>query len=131
VVDPWSATLAAHDTIKTSPFAVAFLAPIDEVIDIDAAREAAGRVRVPSEVFLVLSICLVVSAGILGYVRAPTRGRWMAGVLSVLVTTAFMLILDIDRPRDGGITEGQGPMLQLRDTLSKQPPGPFDRWRQP
>jgi len=40
---------------------------------------------------------------------------------------AFMLI---DRPRDGGITEGQEPMLQLRDTLGKEPPGTFDRWRQ-
>jgi hypothetical protein len=131
LVDLWSAALAANDTIKTSPFTVAFLAPINEVIDLDVARKAARRVRVPSEVFLVLWIYLVVTAGILGYVRARTRGRWMAGVLSVLVTMAFMLILDIDRPRDGGITEGQGPMLQLRDTLSKQPPGTFDRWRQP
>lgn len=131
LTDLWSATLAANDTIQNSPFTVAFLSPINEVIDLDASRKAARRVRVPSEVFLVLWIYIAVTAGILGYARTRARGRRMAGVLSVLVTMAFMLILDIDRPRDGGITEGQGPMLQLRDTLSKQPPGTFDRWRQP
>jgi hypothetical protein len=131
LTDLWSAALAANDTIQNSPFTVAFLSPVNEVIDLDASRKAARRVRVPSEVFLVLWIYIAVTAGILGYARTQARGRRMAGVLSVLVTMAFMLILDIDRPRDGGITEGQGPMLQLRDTLSKQPPGTFDRWRQP
>jgi hypothetical protein len=131
LIDLWSAALAANDTIQNSPFTVAFLSPVNEVIDLGASSKAARRVRVPSEVFLVLWIYIAVTAGILGYARTQARGRRVAGVLSVLVTMAFMLILDIDRPRDGGITEGQGPMLQLRDTLSKQPPGTFDRWRQP
>lgn len=131
LTDLWSAALAATDTIQGSPFVVSFLSPVNEVIDLDASRKAARRVRVPSEVFLVLWMYIAVTAGILGYARTRARGRRMAGVLSVLVTMAFMLILDIDRPQDGGITEGQGPMLQLRDTLSKQPPGTFDLWRQP
>ena len=130
LTDLWSAALAAHDTIRTSPFSVSFLSPVNEVIDLDASRKAARRVRVPSEVFLVLWSYMIVTAGILGYARSKSRGRMMAGVLSVLVAMAFMLILDIDQPREGGIREGQGPMLELRETLNKNPPGTYDRWRQ-
>jgi hypothetical protein len=49
-------------------------------------------------------------------------------MLSVLVA---MLIPTSTGPRDRGITEGAGSILQLRDTLGKQPPGTFDRWCQP
>lgn len=127
LTDIWSATLAANDTIQTSPFTVAFLAPVNEVIDLDASRKAARRVRVPFEVFVVLWVYIAVTAGVLGYACARRR---MAGVLSVLVTLAFVLILDIDRPKGGGISEDQGPMIGLRDALSKEPPGTFDRWRE-
>jgi hypothetical protein len=131
LTDLWSAALAANDTLQSSPFSVSFLAPVNEVIDLDASRKAARRVRVPTEVFLVLWLYMGVTAATLGYARGGKRERRMAGVLYVLVTMAFMLTLDIDRPRRGGITEGQWPMLELNEMLRKQPPGSFDRWRQP
>jgi len=64
-----TAALSANDTIVTSPFSVAFLSPVNEVIDLDASCKAARRVPVPSEVFLVLWIYIAVTAGILGYPR--------------------------------------------------------------
>lgn len=131
LTDLWSAALAANDTLQASSFSVSFLAPVNEVIDLDASRKAARRVRVPTEVFFVLWLYMGVTAATLGYARARSRGRRMAGVLSVLVTMAFMLILDIDRPVRGGITEGQQSMIELREMLRRQPPGSFDRWRQP
>jgi hypothetical protein len=66
-------------------------------------------VRVRSEVFLVLWIYIAATACILSYAHTNTPDRLMAGVLAGLITMAFMLILDIDRPASGGITEGQQP----------------------
>ncbi|WHO40347.1 DUF4239 domain-containing protein [Sphingobium sp. AP49] len=129
LTDLWSATLAANDAVRTTPFSVSLLSTVNEVIDMDASRKAARTVRVPTEVFLVLWVYVAVTAGIMGYARSQTQGRVLAGLLFVLLTMSYMLILDIDRPGMGGIQEGQGPMLQLRESLRQQPPGTFDTWR--
>lgn len=131
LTDLWSATLAAHDTVRTLPFSTSLLSTVNEVIDLDASRKAARRVRVPAEVFIVLWGYILVSAGILGYARSGSQSQISGAILFLLITTSYMLILDIDRPRSGGIVEAQGPMLDLRESLKNQPPGTFDRWRAP
>jgi hypothetical protein len=129
LTDLWSATLAANDTLTASPFSVSLLSTVNEVIDMDASRKAARRVRVPAEVLIVLWTYIVVTAGVLGYARAGWQSRVLGAMLFVLITLSYTLILDLDRPGSGGITEGQRPMTELRDSLRQQPPGTFDRWR--
>lgn len=129
LTDLWSATLAANDSLGNSPFSVSVFSTVNEVIDMDASRKAARKVRVPAEVFLVLGLYIVVAAGLIGYARSKTQGRVLAALLFGLFTMSYMLILDIDRPGVGGITESQGPMEELRATLQQQPPGTFDTWR--
>ncbi|WP_225212174.1 hypothetical protein [Brevundimonas guildfordensis] len=80
---------------------------------------------------MVLVIYVVVTAGMLGYVRVTSQGLAAAGFLFALVTMSLMLILDIDRPAGGAIRESQAPMVALSETLRTQPPGTFDRWRKP
>lgn len=127
----WAATLAAYDSVQSKPFAVSLLSTVNEVIDMDSSRKAGRRVRIPGEVLLVLAIYLVITAGILGSAQAKKGGRPLTGMLLVLLTMSYMLIIDIDRPNGGGITEGQGPMIDLQQTLKHQAPGTFDRWRSP
>jgi hypothetical protein len=127
----WSATLAANDRVSSLPLSMALLSTVNETIDLDASRKAARRVRVPDGVFVILTIYILLTAGILGYARSGSKAGPLRIILFVLLAMSYMLILDIDRPAMGGITEGQLPMLDLRDTLRKQPPGTFDRWRQP
>ncbi|RJF96413.1 hypothetical protein [Sphingomonas cavernae] len=129
LTDLWSATAAAFDSVSNKHFSSSLLDTVNEVIDLDASRKAARQVRVPAEVFVVLVIYVVVTAGVLGYVLIGSRGIVVAGFLFILMVMSLLLIMDIDRPALGGITEAQGPMIELRDALRKQPPGTFDRWR--
>jgi hypothetical protein len=131
MTDLWSATAAAFDSIRNVDFSSSLLETVNEVIDLDASRKAGRQVRIPAEVFFVLIMYVVVTAGVLGFVMHVGRGAIAAGILFVLLTLSLMLIIDIDRPNAGGISEQQGPMIDLRDTLKRQPPGTFDRWRQP
>jgi hypothetical protein len=129
LVDLWSATAAAFDGLKATAFSNSLPQVVSQVIDLDAARKAARNARVPTVVFVVLLIYVVVTAGMLGYMRVASRGVVAVGFLFALKVMSLMLILDIDRPAGGGIRESQGPMITLRETLRTQPPGTFDRWR--
>jgi hypothetical protein len=127
----WAATMAGHDSIKEIPFASNFISAINTLIDEDGARRAARAAHVPTEVFAVLLIYLVGTAAVLGYVLRSRRGMFAAAFLLVLLTLSQLLILDIDRPTTGSIREAQKPMTDLRESLKRQPPAVFDRWRDP
>ncbi|MCK9540917.1 MAG: hypothetical protein M0R03_02675 [Novosphingobium sp.] len=129
LVELWSATAAAFDGVKATPFAAAVPQVVSEVIDLDTKRKAARHARVPNVVFVMLMIYVIVTAGMLGYVRAVSHRVVAVGFLFVLKVMSLMLILDIDRPDGGGIRESQEPLVTLRDTLRQQPPDSFDRWR--
>lgn len=128
LTDLWAATASAFVTIKGIDFSSTFVDGVNNVIDLDAARKTARMARVPSEVFFVLFVYLVVTAGVLGYVFVGNRGRGAAIFMLVLLTLSLLLILDIDRPNKGGIRESQTAMEQLRATFKSQPPIVFDRY---
>ncbi len=129
LTDIWAATSAAFEGIKGLPFSGAYLDSVNKLIDLDASRKAARAARVPPEVFAVLILYMVVTAGVLGYVLKGLRGRLSGAFLLVLLTLSLVLIVDIDRPVLGGISESQLPMEQLRKSLASQPPGVFDKFK--
>jgi hypothetical protein len=131
VTDLWTATVAAFPLIKDLDFSSTFVQSMNDLIDLDAARKAARNASVPTEVFAVLFCYLAVTAAVLGYVMRGLRGRLSAAFLLCLLTISLMLIVDIDRPLGGGVTEGQGPMERLKKSLAAQPPAVFDRWTTP
>ena len=130
LTDIWSATSAAFDSIKGMAFANAYLESVNAVIDLDESRKTERQQRVPTEVFGVLFIYLITTAGVLGYVLTGQRGRLAAAFLLALLTLSLVLILDINRPTTGGITESQQPMEDLLKSLAT-PPTVYDRWRTP
>jgi hypothetical protein len=131
ITDIWAGASASYDNIKELPFSNTYLTSINAVIDLDASRKTARLARVPAEVFAILFIYMVTTAGVLGYVLRGARGRLAAGFLLVLLSLSLMLILDIDRPKGGAITESQQPMEDLRRSLAAWPPTAFDKWRAP
>lgn len=128
LTDLWAATASAFVTIKGLDFSSTFVDSVNSVIDMDAARKTARTARVPAEVFFVLFVYLIVTAGVLGYVFVGNRGRGAAAFMLVLLTLSLLLILDIDRPNKGGVREAQTPMEQLRASFKAQPPAVFDRY---
>ena len=129
ITELWAATSAAFETIKSYDFSTSYLETMNNLIDLDAARKAARQVHVPTEVFVVLLVYLIMTAGVLGYVMVGTRGKWTSVFLLGLLTMSLLLIVDIDRPTRGGVREGQGPMEALQKTLKSQPATVYDRWR--
>jgi hypothetical protein len=131
LTDIWAATAAGFDSIRGIDFSSTFVEAMNNMIDLDAARRAARQAHVPTQVFAVLLIYLVVAAGVLGYMLSAPRGRLAATLLMGLITMSLLLIIDIDRPTGGGVRESQAPIRQLRDSLKSQPISVYDRWREP
>lgn len=128
ITDLWAATASAFTAIKGLDFSSSFLETMNNLIDLDTSRKAARLVRVPTEVFFVLVVYMIMTAGVLGYILEGRRSVGVAAFMLGLLSLALMLIVDIDRPTKGGIREGQGPMEMLRASLKAQPPQVFDRY---
>jgi hypothetical protein len=131
MTDIWAATAAGFDSIKNIDFSSTFVDSINNLIDMDGARRAARQAHVPTTVFAVLLIYIVVAAGVLGYLLSTPRGRFAAIFLMGLLTLSLLLIIDIDRPTRGTIRESQASMEQLLKSLKSQPISVYDRWRTP
>lgn len=131
LADMWAATSAAFETIKGLDFSSTYVDNVSEVIDLDAARKAARRARVPAEVFAVLISYMVTAAAVLGYVLRRVGGRAAGVFLMVLLTLSLVLIIDIDRPTLGGVSESQEPMENMLKSLKATPRSDFDKYREP
>lgn len=130
LVDIWSATAGAYDATKQFDFSTTFIESINALVDLDAARKAARVARVPTAVFGVLFIYVVLTAGALGYTITSFKGRVHAGTLMFLLAMCLLLIIDIDRPTMGTIREIQDPMQAVQQAIHSEPVGSFDQWRQ-
>jgi len=128
ITDLWTATVAAFPSMRPYDFSSSFLETMNNLIDMDAARQTARSAHVPPMVFLLLFFYQFMTAGVLGYVLIRDRGRLAGVLLLFLFALSLLLVLDIDRPASGLIRESQGPMLQLQATLHASPPAVFDRW---
>ena len=128
IVDLWTATVAASPSMRPYSFSHSFLDTMNNLIDMDAARKAGRQAHVPAAVFLALFLYQFVAAAVISYVVSGRTSRRTAWVLFALFGLLLLLIIDIDRPTSGAITESQEPMLQLQAFLKAQPPESFDRF---
>jgi hypothetical protein len=131
LTDIWAAVTAARDSAQAHGISVPFLNTFNEVIDLDAERKVARKVRVPAPVLLLLYGFIMLTALVLGYVLEETRGRLGAAMLFLLLALYVSIIVDLNRPASGYIQESQEPMLMLRKSLEAQPPAVFDRFNSP
>lgn len=131
LTDIWAGVTAARDSANARGISTPLLMAFNQVIDLDTERKIAREARVPEPILLLLLGFLVMTAAVLGFVLEGTRA-WIDGfVLFVLLSLYVSIIADLNRPTSGNITESQGPMLMLRQSLKSQPSHSFDRFAAP
>lgn len=122
----WAASLAAvaerRDDVSSS-----YLQSAHELIEAAATREAARRGRIPVAVHMALLVIAIITAAVLGFAMDGTTRYVEMGILLALVTAAMTLIIDLDRPMSGVITESQVAMERLKARMQEAPPEVFDR----
>lgn len=108
------------DTVATGLFVQA----LNEMIDLDAARLAGVRNRIPDTIWLMLLIVTIFAMTAMGYEFGLTGIRsWTVVILLAIVFTAVItLIADLDRPQQGLIQISQQPLIDLLEKIS--PPSP-------
>ena len=108
------AILPVRDTERGSYF----VESVNEMIEVGNRREYAGRAHVPSRILDATIVYLLISAGMLGYLRSKKGGgRQGSTVLLILFVLVIMLVLDIDQPRSGSILVPQRAMEDMVASL--------------
>ncbi|MET0294715.1 MAG: hypothetical protein ABW042_06815 [Phenylobacterium sp.] len=125
ITELWTETVAVWPSIRGFDFSSAYVDSMNLVIDLDTSRKAARLARVPAEVFALLFVYAVAAAGVLGYVLSSRRVRRSSTALLVLLCLTLLLIVDIDRPVGGGVSEEQLPMELLQGSLKSWRPEVF------
>lgn len=98
---------------------------IDALTRVDDAawrREAAAREHIPQLVMDLLVLFSVMTAAIIGYTTATRRrvNQIPNVAFLVLLTLAFAMVIDLDRPRAGLVQVSQQPMIELRGDIAHE-----------
>lgn len=121
----WRHTSDAFPQIENTDFASAFLSASTEVLNFDATRKSARLARVPTGVFALLFVYLMVTGAVLGFTGKTLFAPGYSALFLTLLALLMVLVLDIDRPMGGGVRESQGPMERLRaDMVATRMEGP-------
>ncbi|QUT06532.1 hypothetical protein KFK14_03460 [Sphingobium phenoxybenzoativorans] len=115
----WSATGVAMRGDSSALLSRGLMDSVNQAFDIASARAAARSAHVPQRVMSVLMLYAMLSVVMLGYIQAAggRAHRVATTLLLVLLTLALVVILDLDRPRDGAIEVSQQPLEDLRASM--------------
>ena len=114
----WAATSQALRSDPNLQISRGLIDTMNESFDLATARIAARSAHVPDRVLSVLLLYAILSAAMLGY-TAAAKGRPQriaTSAVMVLLTLAMVMILDIDRPRNGSIQVSQQPLEDLQQS---------------
>ncbi len=111
------ATAAAKDA--PTDITATFIVALNETIDVDAERLAAGRARVPSGVWLLVIIVAACGCFTTSYAAGGEGERSKLGgvFLPLLFIVVIVLVYDISQPRQGMITVSQQPLVDLLQSI--------------
>jgi hypothetical protein len=115
--------IAAVRPIRETPLASMIVTSMNEFLDLGATREATMASRLPASLVFALGVFALVAAGLLGSTLAVAgrADRIMTALLFALLTLAFAMVLDLDRPQRGAIQISQEPMARLVASLAASP----------
>lgn len=120
----WSAAVRAAERTPTVTAGL-FVQALNDVIDVHSKRLEMGlRNRLPPTImFTVYAVALLALAvtGIGGGLR-ETRSRIATVVLVMAVATVVLLIVDLDRPREGLLQVNDQILLDLRRSMAAPSP---------
>jgi hypothetical protein len=97
----------------TSTVNITLIQALNEMFDAADLRLAAQRRRLPIAVLRMLAFFSLAVSGVVGFAGAGGGSRRyfvVSGVVLALITLAYTMILDLDRPGSGTVRIGQGAM---------------------
>ena len=98
-----------------------FLESLNETINLNETRITAGLyARVPETILLLLIVGSVLGIGMVGYSAGLTERRSLisAVVLAIALGAVIMILVDLDRPREGFIQVSQQPLIDLQRQIA-------------
>jgi hypothetical protein len=100
-----------------------FVQALNETIDLHEKRLSSLRSHVPEASFLLIYLIAFVGLGFTGYDCGlhETRHRLPNAVISVLIASVIITIVDFDRPLNGLITVSDQPLVDLQKSLASEP----------
>jgi hypothetical protein len=115
----WTVTEGVARTDGSDVVAV-YVEAVNETIDLHESRVTAGIYsRVPETILLLLVGGAALSLGMVGYSAGLTGRRSLlsAVVLVIALGAVIMIVVDLDRPREGFIQVSQQPLLDLQQQI--------------
>ena len=117
----WKQTRDAIFPVRETELASYFVEAMNNMLDIGTRRILAGRAHVPPQILDALFLYLLVAATVLGALmgREGQKQRYSSTLLIILFVLGIVLILDIDRPREGSIKVSQRGLEELVTAMDK------------
>jgi hypothetical protein len=115
----WSHAIRASQAAPNDITAT-FIESLNETIDTDAERIAAGRSRIPAGVSIILLVVASFGSFTSGYASGAHGARTLLNslLMPLLITSVIVLIFDLTHPRQGFIGVSQQPLIDLRETMN-------------
>jgi hypothetical protein len=116
----WASAESAIEAVGSSDILALYVEALNEVIDLHESRVTAGiYARVPDTILLLLFGGTVLSIGMVGYGAglAGRRSLITAVVLVLALGAVLMLVVDLDRARDGLLQVSQQPLIDLQEQI--------------
>jgi hypothetical protein len=113
----WTISEGVAKTTNQGDLVSTFLDSLNETISMNETRVTAGiYARVPETVLLLLVGGSALSLAMVGYSAGLTKRRGLlnAFVLIVALGAVLMIVVDLDRPREGFIQVSQQPLIDLQ-----------------
>jgi hypothetical protein len=114
----WQHAVAAASETPT-PIVATFINTVNETIDVEAERLAAGRNRIPGSVWVLLLTVAALGCITSSYTSGAdgARSAFSGIVLPLLVSVVITLIFDLADPRRGLIRTTQQPLVDLQQAI--------------
>jgi hypothetical protein len=94
---------------------------VDESFDFAASNRAARETRLPVAILRLLVLASLAIAAIVGYTEAfDRRDTGVVASVLLMLTIAFCLILDLDRPVSGRVRINEAPIRRAADDISRR-----------
>jgi hypothetical protein len=116
----WSIVEELVLTTQNTDITALFVEAVDEIIEVHEARAIAGlHSRVPETVVFLLLGGSTLTLLLVGYSAGITERRSLISAVALVVALSVVtvLVLDIDRPRDGIVQVSQQPLIDLERRL--------------
>jgi hypothetical protein len=113
----WAIAEGVARTTDKGDLVALFIESLNNTIDLHETRITAGiYARVPETVVLLLIGGSALTLGMVGYSAGLTRRRSLlsAIVLVLVLGAVIMIVVDLDRPREGFIQVSQQPLIDLQ-----------------